>query len=320
MRADQNKTKRQLAAHVEYTSVVSCLGGKKNPRGVREVFGIFRSVSRCLFIIIPRFRAESMKIFCGFLVGKHWTSPLAGWLKNRASTPSRERDMSLPHNTRTTYDIPLPSLCTPAFIRGVKRQYVKLLPTYIQHRLVTSSWRDVWLSTRTTSNLIWAQQTTLCISCLNWSTRYEADGVTPEPSIKFSPLPQSGCCGGSSFYWASVANAPNVLQPYWIILLPLDVPDLTASLLLWGPSGQRWRYLWTFLFSNVPTFVTSRLQEILAAKDGITWARNGRWVSPENARLPRNIQGCSTCRKSTTWDRQLYLPSEGRHAEDFFRP
>ena len=28
-----------------------------------------------------------------------------------------------------------------------------------------------------------------------------------------------------SFYWASVANAPNVLQPYWLIVLPLDVPD-----------------------------------------------------------------------------------------------
>ena len=36
----------------------------------------------------------------------------------------------------------------------------------------------------------------------------------------------------SSFYWASVANAPNVLQPYWLIVLPLNVPDLTASLLL----------------------------------------------------------------------------------------
>ena len=36
----------------------------------------------------------------------------------------------------------------------------------------------------------------------------------------------------SSFYWVSVANAPNVLQPYWLIVLPLDVPDLTASLLL----------------------------------------------------------------------------------------
>ena len=67
----------------------------------------------------------------------------------------------------------------------------------------------------------------------------------------------------SSFYWASVANNPNVLQPYWLIALPLDFLALTASLLLWGPSGQRWRCSWTFLFSNVPT---SRLQEILAAK------------------------------------------------------
>ena len=79
-----------------------------------------------------------------------------------------------------------------------------------------------------------------------------------------------------------MANAPNVLQPYWLIVLPLDVPVLTASLLLWGPSGQRWRCLWTFLFSNVPIFATSRLQEILVAKGVTTWARNGR--------LPGNIQ------------------------------
>ena len=109
----------------------------------------------------------------------------------------------------------------------------------------------------------------------------------------------------SSFYWASVANAPNVLQPYWLIALPLDVPALTASLLLWGPSGQRWRCSWTFLFSNVPTFATSRLQEILAAKGGTTRARNGRWILPQNAGLPRNIQGSYICRKFTTWDKRL---------------
>ena len=116
----------------------------------------------------------------------------------------------------------------------------------------------------------------------------------------------------SSFNWASVANAPNVLQPYWLIVPPLDVPDLTASLLQWGLSGQRWRCSWTFLSSNVPTFATSRLREILAAKGGTTWARNGRWILPENARLPRNIQGSFTCRKSRHGtDGFTYPPKEG---------
>ena len=101
----------------------------------------------------------------------------------------------------------------------------------------------------------------------------------------------------SSFYWASVANAPNVLQSYWLIVLPLDVPDLTASLLLRG--------LW---------------REILAAKGGTTWVRNDWWILHENAPLPRNIQRSFTCRKSTTWDRRIYFPSEGRRAENFFSP
>ena len=39
---------------------------------------------------------------------------------------------------------------------------------------------------------------------------------------------------------------------------------------------------------------------------------------PENARLPSNIQGSFTCRKSTTWDKRLYFPSEGKRAEDCF--
>ena len=56
----------------------------------------------------------------------------------------------------------------------------------------------------------------------------------------------------------------------------------------------------------------------LVVKGGTTWARNGQWILPENARLPLNIQGSFTCLKSTTWDRRLYFPSEGRRAEDFF--
>jgi hypothetical protein len=35
----------------------------------------------------------------------------------------------------------------------------------------------------------------------------------------------------SSSYGASVANAPNVLQPYWLIVQPLHVPALTTTLL-----------------------------------------------------------------------------------------
>jgi hypothetical protein len=30
--------------------------------------------------------------------------------------------------------------------------------------------------------------------------------------------------------------------------------------------------------------------------------------------------GSLTCRKAATWNRRLYFPSEGRHAEDFFAP
>ena len=47
---------------------------------------------------------------------------------------------------------------------------------------------------------------------------------------------------------------------------------------------------------------------------GEKWPMNFAW----NARLPRSIQGSFTFRKSTTWDRRLYFPSEGRRAEDFF--
>ena len=59
--------------------------------------------------------------------------------------------------------------------------------------------------------------------------------------------------------------------------------------------------------------------EILVVKRGTTWARNGPWILPENARLPRIIQEYFTCRKCTIWDRRLYFTSEGRCAEDFFR-
>ena len=79
-------------------------------------------------------------------------------------------------------------------------------------------------------------------------------------------------------------------------------------------------YLQTLIFSRSYLHRQVSPPETLVVKGGITWARNGRWILPENARLSRNIQGSFTCRKSTTWDKRLYFASEGRRAEDFFRP
>jgi hypothetical protein len=69
--------------------------------------------------------------------------------------------------------------------------------------------------------------------------------------------------------------------------LPLDVPTLAARCLhvpnnTSAPSSERWNC--------------------------------GREWCP--AILP--FSGSFTCRKSATWDRRLYFPSEGRHAKDFF--
>jgi len=44
--------------------------------------------------------------------------------------------------------------------------------------------------------------------------------------------------------------------------------------------------------------------------------RHGRYFA-QNVDLHVTFYGSFTCRKSTTWDRRLYFPSEGRRAEDF---
>jgi hypothetical protein len=82
------------------------------------------------------------------------------------------------------------------------------------------------------------------------------------------------------------------------------------------PGSQRWN--WTLLFLDVPSFTTGRLPRDPSIQRwdymGEKWPMNFAW----NARLSRSVQGSFTCRKSTTWDRWLYFPSEGRRAEDFF--
>jgi hypothetical protein len=49
-------------------------------------------------------------------------------------------------------------------------------------------------------------------------------------------------------------------------------------------------------------------------------ARNGRLLWPYWSDFHENHKGSFTCRKYTTRDPQLYFPSEGRHAQDCFRP
>ena len=73
---------------------------------------------------------------------------------------------------------------------------------------------------------------------------------------------------------------------------------------------------------DVPTFVARCLYVRNDARD----PSSERWncgrercrVILPKFRLPRKFRLSFTCRKSTTWDRRLYFPSEGRRAEDFF--
>jgi len=137
------------------------------------------------------------------------------------------------------------------------------------------------------------------------------------------PSSSSSSSSSSSYCWATAANALNALQPYWIIVLPLDIPALTTSLLyeiLAARGGiiYIYIYIYTFLFLDVPTFATSRLREILAAKVKL----HGREMIDEfSLKMPDfhvAFIGTFTCSKSTTWHWRLYFPYEGRRAEDFF--
>ena len=85
-----------------------------------------------------------------------------------------------------------------------------------------------------------------------------------------------------------------------------------------GPGWTDVLIVQTLVFSRSSLHRQVSPPETLAVKGGTTWARKGQWILPENARLPRNIQWSFTCRKSTTWDKRLYFPTEGRRAEDFF--
>jgi hypothetical protein len=104
-----------------------------------------------------------------FLRNRGWETLdlTAGWVAEESDFDLQQgqRHVSSPQHLNQLSPPP-PFHSTPASSRGVKRPDVKLLLTFIRCRLVTSSWGDVWLRTRTTSNLIRAQHTTLYINCL----------------------------------------------------------------------------------------------------------------------------------------------------------
>jgi len=96
-----------------------------------------------------------------------------------------------------------------------------------------------------------------------------------------------------------VANATDVLQPAWLIVLTLSPPPV-----------------WMFPRSPPGTPTSPTTREILVAEGGTV---GEKWpvILPEIATF-MSIQGSFTCCKSVTWDPQLYFPSKGRRAEDFF--
>jgi hypothetical protein len=74
------------------------------------------------------------------------------------------------------------------------------------------------------------------------------------------------------------------------------------------------------LYPGKPRTARAERSPLFAREESFR-ARTGLLIWPCRSRLPRKTQGdFSTCSKYTTRDRQIYFPSEGRHAQDFLRP
>jgi hypothetical protein len=74
---------------------------------------------------------------------------------------------------------------------------------------------------------------------------------------------------------------------------------------------------------DVPTFSArglhvQRRERPLAAEGGTPCGREMSAISSTTLNFHVVVEIFYTCRRSTTWDRRLYFPSEGRRAEDFF--
>ena len=117
-------------------------------------------------------------------------------------------------------------------------------------------------------------------------------------------------------------NSGNLEPSAWLLCIVLYCIVVGSRWLIPPPPMHCSRRLIvrTLVFSHSYLNCQVSPPETLVVKGGTTWTRNGRRILPENARLPRNIQGSFTCCKSTKWDKRLYFPFERRRAEDFLRP
>jgi hypothetical protein len=100
------------------------------------------------------------------------------------------------------------------------------------------------------------------------------------------------------FYWVRWLATPYVLQPWRHIVLAR---------------------LWKFPLAppGAPTPMTTR-QTSSRQRGNCGWEMAGNIAN--KWQISCHLKGSFTCCKSVTWNRWLYFPSKGRHAEDFFRP
>ena len=87
---------------------------------------------------------------------------------------------------------------------------------------------------------------------------------------------------------------------------------------LWGFSTQRPFGLLYSYTQQVPAFISRGATQHTDARD---LYQRRRELSPMNftskSVIHENSIGSFTCRKAGTWDILFYIPSEGRHTEDF---
>jgi hypothetical protein len=110
-------------------------------------------------------------------------------------------------------------------------------------------------------------------------------------------------CHTGFFFIRAWSICPRCTAAYRLIVWPLSPPP--------NPCGFRCSH---FRHQAPPRPYDARDPSSKRWNCGQEW-----WlVILPKCRLPCYIQGPFTCRKSATWDRRLYFPSEGRCAEDFF--